>query len=388
MARRLCLLVLIPTWLAANLAWAQWRFLPLGDLGGDRGLGKSSQALAVSGDGRYVVGESLATAGLGITTGAEALLWTKPNAPLTRLGTLDAKLDSTAKAVSREAIVVGHSDSALGMRAFRWSQNDGLVMLEVLPEHNESMAFGISDDGKVIVGKSSSFAEELAVQWRDGQLIALVDLPGGDRDSAAMAVSADGAVIVGHSSGERGTEACLWTKNTLKGLGTLGGERFASRALAVSADGKTVVGDSRSAHGAEAFRWTGPDGMQPLGDLPEGSFQSQALGVSANGQVIVGTANGANGSEAFLWTAQDKMQSLTRLVQAAGLARGWQLQEARGVSHDGRTIVGWGKKPTWRNGRLDPGPLELTPASSLPGLTWCSAQSCPDRSVHPLSRSP
>ncbi len=131
-------------------------------------------------------------------------------------------------------------------------------------------------------------------------------------------------------------------------LGDLPGGSFSSQALAESADGAVVVGNSSSAAGFEAFRWTAAGGMQPLGDLPGGSFNSMALGVSADGSVIVGESSTALGQEAFIWDSTNGMRRLQDvLVNDFGQdLTGWVLVTARGISDDGRFVVGQGSSPS------------------------------------------
>ncbi len=362
MARRVFLLVLLVAWLAANLLFggelfgAEWHFHAMGNLGGNDGFGKTSQALGVSGDGLCVVGDSLATAGMGITSGTEALLWVKPNLK-TRIGAPVTKnVYASAKAVSLQGrVVVGECQTKDGKRAFRWSKASGFQILDLPPGHDESTAWGVSGNGAIIVGECSSLAQEWAFRWTNGKMVPLDDLPGGKKKSVALAISLDGTTIVGYSHSQNGSEAVAWTTNGAqgngaqgngaRGLGSLGGKRFASRAFAVSANGAVIVGDSLSPQGAEAFRWTQQTGMVPLGDLPGGISHSRASGVSADGNAIVGTANSENGPEAFIWTPETKIQSLGQLLAQQGLAKGWRLQEAYGISSDGKVIGGVGLNP-------------------------------------------
>lgn len=84
-----------------------------------------------------------------------------------------------------------------------------------------------------------------------------------------------------------------------------------------------------------------------LGDLAGGSFSSLAFGVSADGATIVGRSRSASGNEAFLWTESDGMQELDVVLAALGVdLTGWTLREARGISDDGTTIVGYGTNPS------------------------------------------
>jgi hypothetical protein len=54
------------------------------------------------------------------------------------------------------------------------------------------------------------------------------------------------------------------------------------------------------------------------------------------------------GSEAFIWDTVNGMRNLRKvLAYDYGLnLAGWILQEARGISADGRTLIGWGLNPS------------------------------------------
>jgi probable HAF family extracellular repeat protein len=180
-------------------------------------------------------------------------------------------------------------------------------------------------------------------------MVGLGDLPGGSFSSWAYRVSADGSIIVGYSNSANGQEAFRWTQGTgMVALGDLSGGSFESGATGVSADGSVIVGGSSSANGTEAFRWTQGTGMVGLGDLAGGDFYSQAWGVSANGSVVVGRGNSANGFEAFIWNSTQGMRSLKQvLTNDYGLnLAGWTLNDARGISADGLTVVGYGTNPS------------------------------------------
>jgi probable HAF family extracellular repeat protein len=122
-----------------------------------------------------------------------------------------------------------------------------------------------------------------------------------------------------------------WRRASLTWLGTLGG--LWSWAYGVSADGSVVVGWLHNAAGLlRAFRWTVDGGMQDLGTL--GSYYSWAYGVSADGSVVVGEAENADRQwRAFRWTVDGGMQDL-------GTLPGGVWSDARGVSADGSVVVG------------------------------------------------
>ena len=83
-------------------------------------------------------------------------------------------------------------------------------------------------------------------------------------------------------------------------------------------------------------------------DVPGGNFSSGANAVSADGNVIVGSASGIGDPDgAFVWTRALGMVSLKQYLGHNGIAGldGWHLTDARGISGDGRTIVGTGVNP-------------------------------------------
>jgi len=88
--------------------------------------------------------------------------------------------------------------------------------------------------------------------------------------------------------------------------------------------------------------------MVGLGDLSGGEFSSEARAISADGSVVVGRASSGSGDEAFIWDEENGMRSLRDILiaQSVGGIQGWSLRDARGISADGRTIVGYGINPS------------------------------------------
>jgi hypothetical protein len=99
----------------------------------------------------------------------------------------------------------------------------------------------------------------------------------------------------------------------------------------------------------EAFRWTSDGGMVGLGALEPGG-SSVANGVSADGSVVVGAATLCfpyDWYAAFIWDSTNGMRELGQVLTSLGIdLTGWTLDEARGVSGDGLTIVGTGTNPS------------------------------------------
>ena len=133
----------------------------------------------------------------------------------------------------------------------------------------------------------------------------------GERETLARGVSADGKVVVGAASvNADNAQAYRWSMNgQIQNLGTLGGR--ASAARAVSANGEVAVGWSyyNVSDEMRAFRWTSGGGMQSLGTL--GGNNSLAYATSYDGSVVVGQAQDSNGiTRAFRWTQAGGMVSL------------------------------------------------------------------------------
>ena len=213
------------------------------------------------------------------------------------------------------SVVYGMRYGGEGPYAFRWTMRGGTSYIEEVAEPWDTSA-----DGSVMVGYAYR-----PIFWTQGNgVVALGELEG-----VANAVSSDGSVIVGYSD----NQAFRWTESGgMSGLGFLSGTSD-SVANGISGDGSIIVGKS----GSQAFRWTESKGMTGLGYLP-GTSNSVAYGISKDGSIIVGKS----GNQAFIWDAANGMQNLKNiLTNTYGLdMTGWDLNEARAISADGKTIIG------------------------------------------------
>lgn len=306
-------------------------FMGLGDLlGGTFG----SSAAHVSADGSVVVGVSNTASGL------EAFRWT-PETGMVGLGF------GAANGVSVDgSVVVGFCHNRPCADAVFTAGKGRITALERLPGFRDSEAYAVSADGRVIVGASTTATGERAFCWTPSEgTIPLDPLPSAHAN-VAYGVSSDGSVIVGSSASASHLEACRWTRDgRVVGLGTLPGE-VTSEAYAVSADGSVVVGWSGD---REAFRWTEQDGMIGLGALLGGRCDSVAMGASADGSVVVGQSKSGSGMRAFIWDAAHGMRSVQEVLAENSVPGeqlvGWKLTSANAVSADGRLIVGTGINP-------------------------------------------
>jgi probable HAF family extracellular repeat protein len=291
--------------------------------------GFSTSANGVSRDGNVVVGASF----FGAHT--NAMEWSTTGS--TQLPSLGGNADSSLAVNSDGSVIVGGSNN----HAALW-QAGAVTDLGTLPSYSVgSGATGVNSDGTVVVGVSTNGIVQHAFRWVGGTMTDLGTLSG-DTSSAANGVSDDGSKIAGTSSGSA-FHAVLWSGPSfgILDLGTLGGSN--SFGNAISGDGTTIVGSYQIANSAShAARWVVDASLNvtstDLGTLT-GAIGSSASAVNHDGSVIVGYS----GSQAFRWTAIDNMQSVQGLLTAAGVnMAGWALQNATGVSADGKVIVGNG----------------------------------------------
>ena len=184
----------------------------LGQFGG--GSSRSSNALAISSDAGTVVG-----IGHPVLTGA--MIW-HPAGEVSLLGTLPGDVSAAATAVSRNGgVVVGYStDPSSHQRAFRWTQQSGMVALPTTTDQlYDVIASATSGDGQLVVGWGNMPTGETALVWDelhgmrrlDDVLIAEYQTKiEGWSLSRATAVSDDGRTITGFGITPEGrTEAWI-----------------------------------------------------------------------------------------------------------------------------------------------------------------------------------
>lgn len=347
-------------------------FTPLGVVDG-------LQVNAVSADGVYIVGQYLDANGDYI-----AMRWDITGTdPLEDLGELPTgTVESEALAVSGDgSVVVGDSlvenpnnPSRDLVEAFIWEAGvmTGLGFLEVSSGNDQSVATAISDDGAVVAGSShvsnpgGGGKVNEAFIWEAGVMTGLGFLAddGNHYESEALAISGDGFVVVGRAKNTDPTqssksvdEAFRWEAGVMTGLGFLQDNTFKvrSEATAVSYDGSTVVGTSNVDHPdtpqssvEQAFIWV--DGvMTGLGFLSDspGPYQSVATGVSADGSVVIGESKVDDVLQPFIWTESDEMRSVREVLETdLGIdLTGWTFDSPPVVSADGNTIIALATNP-------------------------------------------
>ena len=250
-----------------------------------------------------------------------------PN-PARRLDRLDGFLDgSAAHAMNELGVVAGVSNTATGVRAFRWTRLGGFLDLGTLPGDSGSEAWGINRHNDV-VGFSSGPGGIEAVLWRsNGAIQGLGRLRDGDH-SRAYGINESGEVV-GTSGTADFTRAFLWTdRGGMEDLGALPGNNQSFATAINNAGG--VVGYSKGVVGERAFLWSRNNGMVSLGTLPGGGY-SRALAINEPGD-MVGTSGSSSGLRAVLWTRGGDMHDLNALIPTP---RDFVLTEAVSINNQG-----------------------------------------------------
>lgn len=296
-----------------------------------------SFARSVSDDGSIVAGE----------TNARVTRWTISSGDSTAVVLSDnASVWGTTDLSADGSVIVGWSSTPSTDSAWRWTPARGVDFLGTLPMlpgqsgNSYSRAAAVSSDGRTIVGQSNG----QAFRWAGGGMVSLGQ--GLAEDISDNGIIAGGKALPLYGAGQ----AALWLpQGDQVYLGSLAGEGHFSRATGISDDGNTVVGLSATNQWPQAFRWTSTEGMVSLGRFAYETWGS-ALDVSHDGSRIVGYAEGApitgyqTRLRATVWSPESGWQDLNGVLAASGVnLEGWELNEASGISHDGRFVVGYGK---------------------------------------------
>lgn len=221
-------------------------------------------ARGVSGDGRVVVGYAPGATGVS----SRGFLWTEA-------GGLQYLPFPYALAVSADGrVVVGDT---FANTIVRWTASGGAVDIGRLSGTVFTQSAGISGDGNTIIGHAGAGGTTSPVRWTPTTgWVNLGNLPG-QRIGIAQAASYDGSVIVGSS----GVKAFRWSEAT--GMQSLWDYLVAKRAnlaswsslltaSGISADGKTIVGTGYLTSGTYQV-YIARDGAMTTQDSLDNSLQ-------------------------------------------------------------------------------------------------------------------
>ena len=295
-----------------------------------------------TGDGAYAVGVS----GDGKTTlGAEAshqepLYWIGNQVPIA-LASPIGDPDGFSGASDDGSLLVGSVSTSSGTQGFTFRPYGPVYTL--IPNPTGSIAANgtdVSADGSVILGLAllSTGNNRAFVQRGTSQIL----LPERTPDTRAItnALSSDGAYAVGSSDGY----PVRWSTNGTRSLLVL------TQALGIADDanddGTVVVGRTFDGDTAQAFRWTAKGGAVPLGLSVPRDEEFGALAVSGDGNTVIGTVRDAQFNQRpFRWTSGGEILYLSDLFGSTMVFGGLLYPYAKGVSRDGKTIVGGGQDP-------------------------------------------
>ncbi len=239
---------------------------------------------------------------------------------------------STVLGINKHSQVVGSVNIAKGMRAFRSTRTNGIVLLETLPRDTSSSASAINTSGKA-AGWSSGADGVHAVIWSpEGAIEALPMLP----DSSACRGQAinDRGDVAGMCDTTSGPRAVLWTGGTAQDLGALPGD-YESAALGVN-DRGDVVGSSGNPEAVHhAVIWPAGGAIQSIGALSNRKW-SQALAINNNQEVVGVSSDGYSKEHAFLWSEKEGLQDLNDLLTSSA---GFELTHAIAISAQGLIVA-------------------------------------------------
>jgi probable HAF family extracellular repeat protein len=315
-------------------------------------LKSDAQPLGVSAGGAVVVG--------GLSTGG-GFYWMPTTGVIFTGGLFATKVSRDGKVIVGQAIDNRLRVAGIWQRATEW-RSLGSFPNAVPCDAFLSSANDASRDGKVVVGYARNGCT-LAHAFRWEESTGMVDLGSSvaGRGTQAVGVSADGQVAVGYQEQATGFwEGAKWVGTRQERIP--GADGFVSVANAANADGSIIVGRICRPTAARpsdpdfqsAWVWT-RDGTQCLPPprlrvSPGPLIIVEGNATSDDGSVIGGSQAVASSpdSDAIIWIDR-KPAYLKEFLQVNGVPDAFQswinTGAIRGVSPDGRVLVGTGAAP-------------------------------------------
>jgi uncharacterized membrane protein len=270
----------------------------------------------------------------------------------------------TAVSFNGQVIVGKLSDSGGVGQGFYWTEEKGMQGLGYLRNGISSVAYAVSQDGRVIAGTANDGSDgqnEKAVLWsgtsKTIQTLGLgrITNDGLNASPYPTAISGDGSLIVGYATNNTDTYAWMWSQNDAN-ISKFMPDSYSkgySDTAGLSFDGHFIVGTvstSNDQNNLRAYSYeVSNKAMTLLGVLNNSSGSkaySYGLAISKDGSVIVGQASdGANSNRdaAYRWTAARGMETIEQWLTRIGLAvssSSAYTQTANSVSADGCVVGG------------------------------------------------
>jgi uncharacterized membrane protein len=204
---------------------------------------------------------------------------------------------------------------------------------QVLASPEFSRAHALSDDGRIIGGGCGN----QPCRWTDGveEILSFLPVYSGTV-GVVTAVSADGSIAAGNTFTGHAFrwDASGLAVDLMPGMSGID----EGEARGISPDGTILVGHVNH----EPARWD--DLVLTSLEAADGFQQGAAYDLSADGSRLAGSvSNPFDRPVAALWDADGSVALLEDHLDAFGVdTGGWNLVEARALSDDGQTLVGYG----------------------------------------------
>jgi uncharacterized membrane protein len=263
------------------------------------------------------------------------------------ISALEEPLDTTYSAPvavdETGATIAGNFSEGAGFFALAWIDGSPVPLQgPAATTIQSSTAYAVSADGSTFVGNVMQNDERSAVRWSGGPATGLPPLaiPG---NTTASAISGNGALIAGHVQSSMDGTWYLAQWNSQQGAWNNMPEPANSVfPFAVSDDGFVISGMYVNQGGEyEPFRFVG-DTFEDMG-LPTDIAGAVISAASADGATAVGDATTTADpiARAYVWTESEGFVFLDDLLTTLGIDfEGFDLRAARGVSANGKVIVG------------------------------------------------
>ena len=245
----------------------------------------------------------------------------------------------------------GINNAAIWQRAAEWRLL-GAFPNSVSCDTSLSNALGVSRDGAVVVGLANiNCVSTHAFRWEASTGMTDLGSTVAGANSVAKGVSGDGKVVVGYQRRADGTDfGVRWVDGRQESFAGPIGQ--VGQALATNWDGSVIVG-RQCRYGLPdqtAWMWTSRDGVKCL--QPPGLRQSEgfvigyANAVSDSARVVGGGLKvGTTDSEAVIWIDGQPFL-LKDYLRSHGVPDAFERYivsgEITGISPDGRILVGYG----------------------------------------------
>ena len=304
-------------------------------------FGLESEAWGISGDGRVVVGRAFTDDGWLPARWVDGAVELLPTIP--RSQSIPRTFPVAQAASGDGATIVGITGSdAYGYQGFELDGEE-FTALGDTPQGNFRVwdALAVSSDGRRVVGFGTPLDRQanVALLIDDGDARQIAPAPGSSW-SSAIGISPDGRTIVGFALFELGspTHGFVHHDGVLRALPGPQGSFAVARAVANG--GWRIAGYALTDVGREIVLWE-EGALRRLGIRTRPNLAAPPLALSANGHVLVG---GSEEHGAFVWDALHGVRDLEDyVVDDLGFELGrWRLNQAMGISNDGRTIAGLG----------------------------------------------